>query len=142
LRVVRAEMGQSLLLSETPSSNNDVKDRIVGKHVFGNLYGIPREIAANEELLYETVRKAVEVANMKLVEMKSWKFGGKKGGVSVIALVEESHIAVHTWLEYNYATVDVYTCGEHSDPQKAFDLIVSALRPERYQMFYADRSSE
>jgi S-adenosylmethionine decarboxylase len=79
---------------------------------------------------------------MKLVEMKSWKFGGKKGGVSVIALVEESHIAVHTWLEYNYATVDVYTCGEHSDPQKAFDLIVSVLRPERYQMFYADRSSE
>jgi len=128
LRVVRAEMGQSLLLSETPSSNNDVKDRIVGKHVFGNLYGIPREIAANEELLYETVRKAVEVANMKLVEMKSWKFGGKKGGVSVIALVEESHIAVHTWLEYNYATVDVYTCGEHSDPQKAFDLIVSVTK--------------
>jgi len=55
---------------------------------------------------------------MKLVEMKSWKFGGKKGGVSVIALVEESHIAVHTWLEYNYATVDVYTCGEHSDPRR------------------------
>jgi arginine decarboxylase (EC 4.1.1.19) len=73
-------MGQSLLLSEIPSSNNDVKDRIVGKHVFGNLYGIPREIAANEELLYETVKKAVEVANMKLVEMKSWKFGGKKAG--------------------------------------------------------------
>jgi S-adenosylmethionine decarboxylase len=140
LRVARAEMEQSLLLEKKSPESSE--DKIVGKHVFGNLYGIPREIAEDEKLLYETVKKAVEVANMKLVEMKSWKFGGKKGGVSVIALVEESHIAVHTWLEYNYATVDVYTCGEHSDPQKAFDLIVSTLKPARYQMFYADRSSE
>ena len=131
-------MKQSLLVQKT----HQEEDKIVGKHVFGNLYGIPREIASDEKLLYEVVRKAVDIANMKLVEMKSWSFGGKKGGVSVIALVEESHIAVHTWLEYNYATVDVYTCGEHSDPMKAFEYIVSQLKPKRYQMFYADRSSD
>ena len=130
-------MEQSLLVQKTLN-----EDKIIGKHVFGNLYGIPREVARDEKLLYEVVRKAVDIANMKLVEMKSWSFGGKKGGVSVIALVEESHIAVHTWLEYNYATVDVYTCGEHSDPMKAFEYIVSQLKPKRYQMFYADRSSD
>lgn len=137
-RVVRAEMEQSLLVQKV----HQEEDKIVGKHVFGNLYGIPREVAMDEKFLYDVVRKAVDIANMKLVEMKSWSFGGKKGGVSVIALVEESHIAVHTWLEYNYATVDVYTCGEHSDPMKAFEYIVSQLKPKRYQMFYADRSSE
>ncbi len=130
-------MGQSLLVQKTLN-----EDKIVGKHVFGNLYGIPKEVAGDEKFLYEVVRKAVDIANMKLVEMKSWSFGGKKGGVSVIALVEESHIAVHTWLEYDYATVDVYTCGEQSDPMKAFEYIVSQLKPKRYQMFYADRSSE
>ncbi|ABP95800.1 MULTISPECIES: adenosylmethionine decarboxylase [Metallosphaera] len=117
------------------------EDRIVGKHVFGNLYDIDPEDLNNEQLLKDLVLKAVEIAHMNLVEAKSWSFGGKKGGVSVIALIEESHIALHTWNEYNYATLDVYTCGEDSDPQAAFKFIVEALKPRRYQVFFADRSS-
>ncbi|AWS00029.1 adenosylmethionine decarboxylase [Metallosphaera hakonensis] len=117
------------------------EDKIIGKHVFGNLYDINPEDLNNEQLLKELVLNAVKIANMNLVEAKSWSFGGKKGGVSVIALIEESHIALHTWNEYNYATLDVYTCGEDSDPQAAFKFIVEALKPRRYQVFFADRSS-
>ncbi|QKQ99299.1 adenosylmethionine decarboxylase [Metallosphaera tengchongensis] len=117
------------------------EDRIIGKHVFGNLYDINPEDINNEQMLKELVLQAVKIANMNLVEAKSWSFGGKKGGVSVIALIEESHIALHTWNEYNYATLDVYTCGEDSDPQAAFKFIVEALKPRRYQIFFADRSS-
>ena len=90
------------------------EDFIIGKHYYANLYDIDVKAAADEEGLRKVVLEAVNKAKMRLVEIKSWKFGGKKGGVSVIALVEESHIAVHTWLEYRYATVDVYTCGEQS----------------------------
>ncbi|AAK40855.1 adenosylmethionine decarboxylase [Saccharolobus solfataricus] len=118
------------------------EDRIIGKHVFGNLYDIDAERLNDKEFLEKLVLEAVDIAHMKLVEIKAWSFGGKKGGVSVIALVEESHIALHTWNEYNYATLDVYTCGEDSDPQSAFAHIVNALNPKRYQMFYADRSSQ
>jgi len=117
-------------------------DRIIGKHVFGNLYDIDPKILNDKDFLHNVVLEAVKIANMTLVESKSWSFGGKKGGVSVIALVEESHIALHTWSEYNYATLDVYTCGENSNPQAAFEYIVSQLKPKRYQMFFADRSSE
>jgi S-adenosylmethionine decarboxylase len=117
------------------------QDRIVGRHVFGNLYDVDPEILRDRDFLLNVVLEAVKIANMKLVEAKSWEFGGKKGGVSVISLVEESHIALHTWVEYRYATLDVYTCGDHSDPKAAFDYIVSKLKPGRYQTFYADRSS-
>jgi len=115
--------------------------RVVGKHAYGNLYDIDQEIAGDEEKLKEIVINAVKEANAKLWEVKSWKFGGEKGGVSVIALVLESHIAIHTWLEYKYATVDIYTCGEHTDPKKAFDYVVSQLKPRYYTYNYADRSS-
>ncbi len=118
------------------------EDKIIGKHVFGNLYGIDPSILNDREYLKELVLEAVKIARMNLVEVKAWSFGGKKGGVSVIALVEESHIALHTWNEYNYATLDVYTCGEQSDPHAAFKFIVENLKPRKYQMFYADRSSE
>ncbi len=116
-------------------------DRVVGKHVYGNLYDIESQIAGNELKLREIVIEAAKLANMTLYDLKSWTFGGKKGGVSVIALVLESHIAIHTWIEYSYATVDVYTCGEHSDPWKAFEYIVSNLKPRYYTVNYADRSS-
>ncbi|MCI4437986.1 MAG: adenosylmethionine decarboxylase [Ignisphaera sp.] len=117
------------------------EDRIIGKHVYGNLYDVDLEIAGNEEKLREIVVEASKLANMTLHEVKSWSFGGKKGGVSVIALVLESHIAIHTWIEYRYATVDVYTCGEKSDPWKAFEYIVKQLKPKYYTVNYADRSS-
>ena len=117
------------------------EDRVVGKHVYGNLYDVDVEIAGSEERLKKVVEEAARIANMTLYDLKSWSFGGKKGGVSVIALVLESHIAVHTWVEYRYATVDVYTCGERSDPWKAFDYIVKALKPRYYTVNYADRSS-
>ncbi|RUM48002.1 MAG: adenosylmethionine decarboxylase [Hyperthermus sp.] len=117
------------------------RDFIVGKHVYGNLYGIARERLWDRKGLENLVREAAARANMHLVELKSWEFHGFHGGVSVIALVLESHIALHTWPDYGYATVDVYTCGARSDPWKAFNHIVSVLKPEHYIVHYADRSS-
>jgi S-adenosylmethionine decarboxylase proenzyme len=33
-------------------------------------------------------------------------------GVTGIAMLKESHMAVHTWPEYGYVTFDVYSCRE------------------------------
>ncbi|MEM3986166.1 MAG: adenosylmethionine decarboxylase [Candidatus Methanomethylicia archaeon] len=114
---------------------------IIGKHVYGNLYDCDAEILSNERLLRDIAIEAAKIANMTVWDVKSWKFGGEKGGVSVIVLVIESHIAIHTWTEYSYATLDVYTCGDKSDPEKAFDYIASKLKPKYVKKYYADRSS-
>lgn len=116
------------------------EEGIIGSHVFGNLYGPEDKLISNEAFLKETVLKAVNIAKMTLVEVKSWSFGGKKGGVTVIALVTESHVVLHTWNEYKYATLDIYTCGGKAKPQEAFDYIVKSLKPKKHRMFYADRS--
>ncbi|RLE57989.1 MAG: adenosylmethionine decarboxylase [Thermoprotei archaeon] len=114
---------------------------VVGKHVYGNLYECDEAVLDDEEYLRKVVVEAAKVANATLVDLKSWKFSGEKGGVSVLALVVESHIAIHTWPRYRYATVDVYTCGARSDPEKAFNYIVEKLRPKYYTKHYVDRSS-
>jgi S-adenosylmethionine decarboxylase len=74
-------------------------EHIVGKHVYGNLYGCDAEALADEQLIVRVVREAVKVAKATLMEFKSWKVVGVKGGVSVLALITEIHIAVHTWPE-------------------------------------------
>jgi len=114
---------------------------VVGKHVFGELYGVDKSVLENEEYLRRVVIEAAKAANAHIVSINSWKFiGGDKGGVSVIGLVLESHIAIHTWPEYRYATVDVYTCGDHTDPFAAFYKVVELLQPRKYTINYADRS--
>lgn len=37
-------------------------------------------------------------------------------GVSGMVVIAESHVAIHTWPEYNYAAVDIFTCGDTIDP--------------------------
>jgi S-adenosylmethionine decarboxylase len=114
---------------------------ITGRHVYGEIYGVSEELLSDEKFLRGVVIRAAELANMHLVEVNSWRFkGGEKEGVSVIALVLESHIAIHTWPRYGYATIDVYTCGEQSDPVSAFRYIISQLKPKRYTINYSDRS--
>jgi len=114
---------------------------VYGKHVYGNLYDCDVDILADEQLLREIVIEAAKIGKMTIWDLKSWKFGGEKGGVSVIALVIESHISIHTWTEYAYATVDVYTCGEKSDPDASFDYIARRLKAKKVEKHYADRSS-
>jgi S-adenosylmethionine decarboxylase len=116
-------------------------DRVIGKHVFGNLYGLNRAELKDRRFLESVVREAVDKARMHLVEIKSWNLGGRKGGISVIALIAESHVVLHTWIEYNYATLDIYTCGASSSPEVAFRYVAQKLKPRKQQMFFADRSS-
>lgn len=52
-------------------------------------------------------------------------------GVTGIVAISESHICIHTWPEYGYAAVDIFTCGKGFQPQKAADLIIDRLMCER-----------
>ncbi len=113
---------------------------VVGRHVYADLYGCPRDVLENEELLRRAVLEAAEKGKARILEVKSWVVGGEHGGVSIIALIVESHIALHTWPLNNYATLDVYTCGEESDPWTIFKHLLEVLKPRHYVVHYSDRS--
>ncbi|WP_196770281.1 adenosylmethionine decarboxylase [Stygiolobus azoricus] len=113
--------------------------KVIGKQVYGSLYECDPNILKDREALEKIVKDAVTIGNMTLLDIKSWKIGD---GVSVVAIVLESHVTIHTWPEYNFATVDVYSCGAHTDPKRAFQYIVEQLKAKKYTMNEADRSSE
>ncbi|MEB3846517.1 MAG: S-adenosylmethionine decarboxylase, partial [Desulfurococcales archaeon] len=71
------------------------EDFIIGKHVYGSLYGIDKNKAWDEEYLRNLILRAVEASGATLMDLRSWRVEGEKGGVSVIALVLESHLALH-----------------------------------------------
>jgi S-adenosylmethionine decarboxylase len=48
----------------------------------------------------------------------------KPWGVSGTVTIAESHLAVHTWPEYNFAAVTFETCGQGMDHRKAYRHLV------------------
>lgn len=118
--------------------------KIIGKHIYGNLYQISDKFLVDSEFLTQIVNEAVLVGNLHIVELYVKKFkaiNSISGGVSVIALLEESHIALHTWPESNYATIDIYSCGKESRPDESFKFLVNKLKPKTVKMFSADRGT-
>lgn len=48
-------------------------------------------------------------------------------GVSGVVVIQESHIAIHTWPEYGYAAIDIFTCGTELRPIKGYEYLLKAL---------------
>ncbi|MCC6046066.1 MAG: adenosylmethionine decarboxylase [Ignisphaera sp.] len=112
---------------------------VYGKHVMGNLYSCNASKLSDVSYLIDVVKNAAKVGNMTLLDIKSWKLGE---GVSVVGIVLESHISIHTWPEYRFATVDVYSCGAHTNPKKAFEYIASALEASKVKVKIINRNYE
>ena len=52
-------------------------------------------------------------------------------GISGVVVIAESHLAIHTWPEYRYAAVDVFSCGETLQPQVAVDYLLEQFGAAR-----------
>ncbi|MEM3020570.1 MAG: adenosylmethionine decarboxylase, partial [Candidatus Micrarchaeaceae archaeon] len=93
--------------------------KVIGKHVYGNLNGIEMKSLTDLNALTKLVVDSAKAGNLHILELITKKFSdvnGIPGGISVIALIEESHIALHTWPESLYATLDIYSCGANTYP--------------------------
>jgi S-adenosylmethionine decarboxylase proenzyme len=49
-------------------------------------------------------------------------------GVSGVVVIAESHLAIHTWPEYGFCSIDIFTCGPVVDPRLCQRYLAAALR--------------
>ena len=91
----------------------------LGKHVIAELYGCSAEIINNQELIEDYMLEAVELSGATIVKPVFHKFSPH--GVSGMVVVSESHFAIHTWPEYGYCALDIFTCGNLINNQIALD---------------------
>jgi len=54
-------------------------------------------------------------------------------------LIAESHICIHTWPEFGYASVDVFTCGCTINPKDAIPLLVEKLEAKESSFMELER---
>ncbi|WP_456325474.1 adenosylmethionine decarboxylase [Desulfonauticus submarinus] len=117
-----------------------MKNKICGLHLVLELKGCPFSILDNEEIIKQAIKQASQQSMSTLLSLTSHKFHPM--GVTALGLLAESHISIHTWPELGYAAVDVFTCGEFSDPQKACEFLVEFLQAEDYDLITLPRGNK
>ena len=60
-------------------------------------------------------------------------------GVSGVVLIAESHLSIHTWPEFGFAAVDIFTCGNNIIPELAVKVIVGKLNSTNQNSFMVER---
>ncbi|MDD5126571.1 MAG: adenosylmethionine decarboxylase [Dehalococcoidales bacterium] len=60
-------------------------------------------------------------------------------GVSGVVIIAESHMSIHTWPEYDYAAVDVFTCGKSVQPEKAVEVMIERLGAKNHSIIEVQR---
>ncbi len=49
-------------------------------------------------------------------------------GVTGIVSIAESHISIHTWPEFSYAAIDVFSCGPSFKEQISAEILINGLK--------------
>jgi len=98
----------------------------LGHHLLLELYGCDACVLNDAKRVKEILIEAAILANARIVEAAFHKFNPQ--GVSGVVIIAESHFSIHTWPEYEYAAVDIFTCGEELKPGLACSYMVEQFR--------------
>ena len=104
--------------------------KFAGTHLLLDLWGAKH--LDNIQRIEDAMRECVDVCCATLLHIHLHHFT-PNGGVSGVAVLAESHISVHTWPERDYASFDVFMCGD-ARPENAIAVLKRAFYPKRMEV--------
>src|SRR5947209_9027847 len=106
--------------------------KTLGTHLLCELTGCSRAALSSVESIKKDLYAAAAVAKATVLNGYFHQFSPT--GVSGLLCLAESHVSIHTWPESNYAAVDIYTCGEHTKPHLAIQMLAATLEATQVQV--------
>lgn len=100
----------------------------LGNHLIAELYECNTKIINNPQQVERIMQKAVEISGATMVQSVIHKFNPH--GVSGVCVIEESHYSIHTWPEYAYCAVDIFTCGTKIDYHSALNYLKKSFQAQ------------
>lgn len=97
----------------------------LGIHLLLELKDCNPEILRNLEKVKSALVSAAKKAKATIISTSFHEFN--PFGISGVVVIAESHLTIHTWPEYGYAAVDIFTCGETIKPEIAAQYLVKAF---------------
>jgi S-adenosylmethionine decarboxylase len=108
----------------------------LGTHVIAELFNCNEFHINDANKVEEVMMAAAELSKATIIKPFFHKFSPY--GISGVIIIAESHFTIHTWPEYGYAAVDIFTCGD-LDSRAALEHIKSEFQAERCSIFRFQR---
>ena len=96
-----------------------------GRHLILDLYDCDPAILDDYEELKRLLETALSMAGANILRIFGEKF--EPQGVTLLALLAESHATIHTWPQLGYCAIDLYTCGAATSTDKAAEFLTYKL---------------
>lgn len=110
-----------------------VTAEFTGRHVLAEFGGVDSALCDDRESLEAALRGALTAAGVTICAMVGKQFAPH--GVTVLALLAESHASLHTYPESGDIFVDVFTCGNAADSAETVaENLRAALAPRHVRI--------
>jgi len=101
----------------------------LGRQILAEFFHCDGQILNSVDAVKMFMQEAAAISQAHIVQSVFHLFNPH--GVSGVVVIAESHFAIHTWPEYRYAAVDLFTCGEQVDPWKAFEFLKTSFKANK-----------
>jgi spermidine synthase len=112
----------------------------LGSHILAELNGVSSEHLNDPAFLERALVGAAQDAGATIIESSFNPFAPH--GVTGVVVIQESHLAIHTWPEHGYAALDVFTCGSAIDPAQIVQAISESLGADSCETQRIDRGEQ
>lgn len=100
----------------------------MGIHIIAEIRGVNAGKISKVEDIRPILDKSIARFGLNVISSTFHQF--QPHGVSGVYLLAESHLSVHTWPEYGYVALDIFTCGSDDSALNVFEAIIEELKPE------------
>jgi len=76
-----------------------------------DIYGCDPDLLRSRERLNTIVTRLIREVRVRPIREPLWKMFPAPGGITGLWLLAESHLAVHTYPETQFAAISLYCCG-------------------------------
>ena len=94
----------------------------LGTHLLVDLKDCNPEAIRDLAYVRDSLVQAARQASATIVDISFHEFN--PFGISGMVVIAESHLSIHTWPEYGYAAVDIFTCGDLIKPEVAASYLI------------------
>ena len=114
-------------LQKEEAVHNEIVHEASGYHFLLKLSECASELLNDEEALKALVQEAAQATGATILQIISRKF--EPQGITVLAMLAESHASLHTYPESNVVFWDCFTCGKTCKPELSADILEKILKP-------------
>ena len=105
-------------------------DSPFGKHILAEYFECECTYLDSETAIKKMMLEAAKRCGATIVGNVFHHFNPQ--GVTGVVVIAESHLAIHTWPEFHYASVDLFTCGDRVDPWVGFEYLKKELQSRKW----------